>query len=197
MGEGESERGLYILVRPSHVRLRKRPPPWLLLAANPVRHTRHISHRAAPPTLSSRSRQRAATSRSSRRHPRSPSWRSTCPPSTSPTPLDAPLATVATMDVEMNEADSLEALSGVLERLTDDPYDISLHAEHIRIARATGMDDQVDSALEMMTAFWASGDGVWLLLIQHKIAASDLESPEDLQSILDLFARAEQDYLCE
>ncbi|KAM5538638.1 hypothetical protein V8D89_007667 [Ganoderma adspersum] len=99
------------------------------------------------------------------------------------------------MDVEMNEVDSLEALSGVLERLTDNPYDISLHAEHIRIARATGMDDQVDSALEMMTVFWASGDGVWLPLIQHKIAASNLESPEDLQSILDLFARAERDYL--
>ncbi|KAI1794811.1 RNA-binding protein Prp24 [Ganoderma leucocontextum] len=99
------------------------------------------------------------------------------------------------MDVEMNEADSLEALSGVLERLTENPYDISLHAEHIHIARATGMDDQVDSALEMMTAFWAAGDDVWLPLLQHKIAVSNLESPEDLQSILDMFARAEQDYL--
>ena len=106
-------------------------------------------------------------------------------------------STVATMDVEMNEADSLEALSGVLERLTENPYDISLHVEHIRIARATGMDDHVDSALEMMTVFWAAGDGVWLPLIAHKIAASNLESPEDLQSILDLFTRAERDYLCE
>ena len=101
------------------------------------------------------------------------------------------------MDVDMNEADSLEALSGVLERLTENPYDISLHAEHIRIARATGMDDQVDSALEMMTAFWAAGDYAWLPLIEHKIAGSNLESPEDLQGILDLFSRAEQDYLCE
>ena len=97
----------------------------------------------------------------------------------------------------MNEADSLEALSGVLERLTENPYDISLHGEHVRIARATGMDDQVDSALEMMTAFWATGDDVWLPHIQYRIAASNLESPEDLQTILDLFARAEQDYLCE
>ena len=97
----------------------------------------------------------------------------------------------------MNEADSLEALSGVLERLTENPYDISLHAEHIRIARATGMDDQVDSALEMMTAFWAAGDYAWLPLIERKIAGSNLESPEDLQGILDLFSRAEQDYLCE
>ncbi len=101
------------------------------------------------------------------------------------------------MDVDMNEADALEALSSVLERLTDNPYDIALHAEHIRIARATGMEDQVESALEMMTAFWAAGEDVWLPLVQHKIAASNLDSPEDLRAILDLFTRAERDYLCE
>lgn len=101
------------------------------------------------------------------------------------------------MDVAMDEADSLEALSGVLERLTENPYDISLHAEHIRIARATNLDDQVESALEMMTAFWAAGESVWLPLLERKTSTGDLESPEDLQAILDLYARAEQDYLCE
>ena len=101
------------------------------------------------------------------------------------------------MDVDMNEADALEALSSVLERLTDNPYNIALHAEHIRIARATGMDDQIESALDMMIAFWAAGADVWLPLIQHKIGSSNLDSPQDLRAILDLFARAEQDYLCE
>ncbi|KAI0712607.1 RNA-binding protein Prp24 [Earliella scabrosa] len=99
------------------------------------------------------------------------------------------------MDVDMNEADALEALSGILERITENPYDIGLHAEHIRIARATGMDDQVESALDMMTAFWAAGEDVWLPLLQRKIATTNLDVREDLQSILDLFARAEQDYL--
>lgn len=99
-------------------------------------------------------------------------------------------------DVAMNEADSLEALSGVLERLTENPYDISLHAEHIRIARSTGMEDQVDSALEMMTAFWAAGEEVWLPLIERKLHTSSLDAPDDLRAILDLFTRAEQDYLC-
>ncbi|KAI0769831.1 RNA-binding protein Prp24 [Fomes fomentarius] len=99
------------------------------------------------------------------------------------------------MDVDMNEADALEALSSILERITENPYDLALHAEHIRIARATGMEDQVESALEMMTAFWAAGEDVWLLLIQRKIAAANLDTLEDLQGILDLFARAEQDYL--
>ena len=96
----------------------------------------------------------------------------------------------------MNEVDALEALSTILERLTDNPYDIALHVEHIRVARATGMDDQVDAALDMVTAFWAAGDAVWLPLVERKIAISDLHSPEDLQAIFDLFARGEQDYLC-
>ena len=100
------------------------------------------------------------------------------------------------MDIDMNEADALEALSGVLERLTEDPYDIALHVEHIRIARATGMEDQLDSALDMVTAFWAAGDDVWLPLLERKIATSDLQSPDDLKAILDLFTRAEGDYLC-
>ncbi|KAI0771140.1 RNA-binding protein Prp24 [Trametes elegans] len=99
------------------------------------------------------------------------------------------------MDVQMNEADSLEALSGILERITENPYDLSLHAEHIRIARSTGLDEQVDSALEMFTAFWAAGEQVWLPLIQRKLETSNLEAPEDLRAILEVLARAEQDYL--
>ncbi|KAI0820419.1 RNA-binding protein Prp24 [Trametes gibbosa] len=99
------------------------------------------------------------------------------------------------MDVAMNEADSLEALSAILERITENPYDISLHAEHVRIARTTGMDEHVESALEMMTAFWAAGEQVWLPLILQKTNASNLESPEDIKTILGLYARAEHDHL--
>ncbi|KAI0755299.1 RNA-binding protein Prp24 [Daedaleopsis nitida] len=99
------------------------------------------------------------------------------------------------MDVDMKEEDALEAISGILERLLDNPYDMSLHAEHIRIARTTGMDDQVESALDMLTSFWAAGEDVWLPRIQLKIATANLEASEDLQGIHDLFTRAEQDYL--
>ena len=104
--------------------------------------------------------------------------------------------TLITMDIDMNEADALEALSAILERLTDNPYDIALHVEHIRIARATGMEDQVDAALDMVTTFWAAGDAVWLPLLERKIATSDLQSPDDLKATLQLFTRAEGDYLC-
>ena len=96
----------------------------------------------------------------------------------------------------MDEAGALEALANVLNRLTDDPYDIALHIEHVRIAQQTGMEDQLESAVEMATAFWAVGDYVWLPLLEHKLQGSDLDSAQDLQAILDLFGRAEQDYLC-
>ena len=96
----------------------------------------------------------------------------------------------------MDEADALEALANVLNRLTDDPYDITLHREHVRIAQQTSMDGQLESAIEMATAFWAVGDYVWLPLLESKLQASNLESAQDLQAILDIFSRAEQDYLC-
>ncbi|PCH39752.1 hypothetical protein WOLCODRAFT_136486 [Wolfiporia cocos MD-104 SS10] len=95
----------------------------------------------------------------------------------------------------MDEADALEALSHILERITEDPYNISLHVDNVRIARDTGMEDQVESALDMVTAFWAAGDYVWLPLIESKISSSNMESRVDLQTISDLFEKAEQDYV--
>lgn len=96
----------------------------------------------------------------------------------------------------MEEADALEALSTILTRLTENPYDLSLHAEHVRLARETGMQDQVESALEMVTAFWAAGDHIWQPLLEHKVKSGSLESAEHLQEIMGMYERAEADYLC-
>lgn len=96
----------------------------------------------------------------------------------------------------MDEADALEALSNVLNRLTENPYDIALHAENVRLAYSTGMEDQIDSALDMVTAFWMAGDEVWMPIIDRKQSTSNLESAQDLKAILNLYERAEQDYLC-
>ncbi|EMD31421.1 hypothetical protein CERSUDRAFT_119799 [Gelatoporia subvermispora B] len=95
----------------------------------------------------------------------------------------------------MEDADALEALSNILERLTENPYDIALHAEHLRIAYASGSDEQIDSALDMTTAFWAVGDEVWLPLINRKLQSANLESADDLLGVLSVFETAEQDYL--
>lgn len=96
----------------------------------------------------------------------------------------------------MDEAAALEALSDVLERLTTNPYDPSLHAEHIRLAQMTGLPDQLESALDMMGAYWAVGEQFWTLLIEPKLASAS-ESVEEITALLALFRRAEEDYLCE
>ncbi len=96
----------------------------------------------------------------------------------------------------MDEADALDALARTLTKLGNNPYDITLHAEHIRAAGATGMQDQVEAALEMFTSYWAAGDYVWIPLLEAKTSSETLESLEELQTIHDLFERAEQDYLC-
>ena len=38
-----------------------------------------------------------------------------------------------------DEANALEALANTLTLLTENPYDISLHAQNVRLARATEM----------------------------------------------------------
>ncbi|KAL4250529.1 hypothetical protein ABKN59_002266 [Abortiporus biennis] len=95
----------------------------------------------------------------------------------------------------MDEADALEALSNVLSQLTANPYDIALHAENVRIATQTGMEDQLESALEMVTTFWAAGDRVWLPLIDLKLKSVDIGTVEGCLTMLELFERAERDYL--
>lgn len=97
----------------------------------------------------------------------------------------------------MDEADALEALANAVTALTNNPYDITLHAQHVRLARETGMDDQLEAALDMVTTFWAAGDYVWLPLLDLKMKNENLETAEGIKAVLDLFERAEADYLCE
>ncbi|KAI0056538.1 hypothetical protein BV25DRAFT_1893853 [Artomyces pyxidatus] len=95
----------------------------------------------------------------------------------------------------MDEVQALEALSNLLTELAENPYDITLHAQHINLASAAGMDDQVHSAREMMTNYWAAGEEVWIPYIEVKKKSVDLDTLEGAQEILDVYTRAEQDYL--
>lgn len=97
----------------------------------------------------------------------------------------------------MDEADALEALANVLNSLTNNPYDLSLHSQHVHLARETGMEDQLEAALDMVTTFWAAGDYVWEPLIDLKMKSENLDTAEGLQTVFGLFERAEEDYLCE
>jgi squamous cell carcinoma antigen recognized by T-cells 3 len=96
----------------------------------------------------------------------------------------------------MDEEQVLEALSNVISALAETPFDLSLHVQHIQLAAATGMDDQVHAARETFTTYYACGDDVWLSLIQDKKDAVDMDTVEGALSVLQTFDRAEGDYLC-
>ncbi|KAF8073869.1 hypothetical protein FPV67DRAFT_1479613 [Lyophyllum atratum] len=96
----------------------------------------------------------------------------------------------------MDEAQSLEALGKVLNDLSERPYDINLHIQHIRLAQSLeGMEAQAKSAMEMLPDFLAAGDEVWSLLIEEKENSVDLQTAEGVEELLALYSRAEADYL--
>jgi squamous cell carcinoma antigen recognized by T-cells 3 len=96
----------------------------------------------------------------------------------------------------MDEEQALEALSNVVSTLTETPFDLSLHAQHIQLAAASGMDDQVHAARETLTAYYACGDDVWLPLIEDKNSSVDVDTIDGVLSVLSAYKRAEDDYLC-
>lgn len=95
----------------------------------------------------------------------------------------------------MDESTSLEALADLLTQISENPYDISLHAKHIQLASASGMEDQLVAARQMLTAYWPAGDEVWLPTIESRIQKG-ADTFEDTLEILALFQTAEEDYLC-
>ena len=95
-----------------------------------------------------------------------------------------------------SEVAALEALANNLSLITENPYDLSLHIQNVRLGRETGMEDQLEAVLDMVVSYWAAGEEVWMPLIDLKIKNSSLDSAEGLQSVLELFEKAESDYLC-
>jgi hypothetical protein len=96
----------------------------------------------------------------------------------------------------MDEEQALEALSNVISALSETPFDPSLHAQHIQLAVASGMDDQVRAARDTLTAYYACSDDVWLPLIEDKKSTVDLDTVDGALSVLTAYKRAEDDYLC-
>ena len=99
----------------------------------------------------------------------------------------------------MDEVEALEALSNILTSISETPYDFSLYVQHINVAETLGegQQDQALSAREMMTGFWAAGEEVWSPLIDAKKAAVDLDTEEGVVEVLEVYEKAEDDYLCE
>lgn len=101
------------------------------------------------------------------------------------------------MDDSANATDGLDALANLLTELSVNSFDINLHVQHINLARSLDMDEQVFVAREMATSYLAVGDDVWLPLIDAKMSSANPENPIDISmEVLELYARAEADYLC-
>jgi hypothetical protein len=96
----------------------------------------------------------------------------------------------------MDEEQALEALSNVISALSETPFDLSLHAQHIQLAAAAGMDDQAHAARETLTTYYACADDVWLPLLEEKKKTADLNSIEGVLSVWQAYNLAEDDYLC-
>lgn len=95
----------------------------------------------------------------------------------------------------MEETESLEALSELLTQLSANPYDLSLHAQHVQLAQSAGLDEQVQAARQMLVGFWPASDDVWMPMIDARMAEG-MDSMEDIAEILAMFDAAEEDYLC-
>jgi hypothetical protein len=101
------------------------------------------------------------------------------------------------MDDPANTSDALDALANLLTGLSVNSFDINLHVQHINLARSLPeMESQVTVAQEMAANYLAVGDEVWLPLIEAKAASANLDNPADASEVLDLYTRAEGDYLC-
>ncbi|KAI9464990.1 hypothetical protein BJY52DRAFT_1247790 [Lactarius psammicola] len=95
----------------------------------------------------------------------------------------------------MDEEQALEALSNVISALSETPFDLSLHAQHIQLAAAAGMDDQAHVARETLTTYYACADDVWLPLLEEKKKTAKLDSIDSVLSVLQAYKLAEDDYL--
>ncbi|KAJ3490444.1 hypothetical protein NLI96_g1424 [Meripilus lineatus] len=98
------------------------------------------------------------------------------------------------MDSQDNTDTLLEELSNVLSQLVDNPHDLALLAQIVKISISPGTQEHLESGLEMATSLWPVGDYVWLPLIKNKLNAEAAESAEGVVEILELFEKAEGDY---
>ncbi|KAK2465199.1 hypothetical protein APHAL10511_002553 [Amanita phalloides] len=95
-----------------------------------------------------------------------------------------------------NSAESLDVLANIINELSEKPYDIALHAKHIKFSQTLdGMESEVQTAMEMLPEFLAAGEDVWLYLLEKREESVDLNTATGVNDLLALYNRAEADYL--
>jgi hypothetical protein len=95
--------------------------------------------------------------------------------------------------------ESLNALANILSQIAEQPFNVALHIQHIQIAGSQpDLGAELKSALEMMTEFLAADpEHVWLPLIKQRESSLDFESSPEIEGLMELYERAENDYLCK
>ena len=96
----------------------------------------------------------------------------------------------------MDEAQSLEAVANILGEISTKPFDLSVHLRHIELAKTLDDLESQLTAFQMVSEFLAVADEVWLPYLDAKAKSVDLETQEGVEELLQLFEKAEADYLC-
>ena len=96
----------------------------------------------------------------------------------------------------MDEAQALEAVANILGEILSKPLDLSLHLRHIELARTLDDLESQLTAFQMVSEFLAVGDEVWLPYLDAKAKSVDLETENGAEELLQLYEKAEGDYLC-
>ncbi|KAJ2935129.1 hypothetical protein H1R20_g1982, partial [Candolleomyces eurysporus] len=91
--------------------------------------------------------------------------------------------------------ESLEAVDKILSKITAKPLDLSLHLRHIELAKALEDLEFQLTAFQTLTQFLAVGDEIWSPYIDAKAKYLDLDTAEGVEELLQLYERAEEDYL--
>jgi squamous cell carcinoma antigen recognized by T-cells 3 len=103
--------------------------------------------------------------------------------------------------MDIDESKQLEQLSNVLNQIAENPLKTSLHLRHIQVAKSLGPDDGTNdslvSAYQMMVDLLPAPESIWLALLEAKQTTLPLETEEGVVELLELYNRAEADYLCE
>lgn len=117
------------------------------------------------------------------------------------------------MEADATMSDALDELSNVLTAISESPYSLELHAKHITLTSLPELSEQFESAIELLTTFFAAPPQVWQAYLHSKVTKlgipEDFEDADevtsvdlknvDLQTLNDLFEcfrRATSDYLC-
>ncbi|KAF5338939.1 hypothetical protein D9611_008706 [Ephemerocybe angulata] len=95
----------------------------------------------------------------------------------------------------MDEAQSLEAVANILGEISLRPFDLSLHLRHVELAKTLDDLESQLTAFQMASEFLAVGDDIWVPYIDAKAKSVDLETEAGVEELLQLYERAEADYL--